>query len=805
MLKNHLRLAVRNLRKRAGYTLINVGGLALGITVCLLMGLYVQEELRYDRFHEKADHIAMLAKDDDGRLSMATPYPLADAVEENVAGVVRAVRTGYPSNADVQRPGQPLESERRVLYAEDGFFEMFSFPLIAGDVTTALATTEGAVLTQSMAADFFGDENAIGQMLAFEGRYEGRDTTYQLTVQGVVEDVPATSTIQFDMMVPFNLRAPSQRRAGSWGARQYLTYVELAQPVVASELGADVTQALLPLVEEHRASYAAIPLPDYYLSAQFSTDGFRGQWRYVYVFGAAALFILLIACINYINLAMARSLERAKEVGVRKSVGASHRQLVGQFLGESMLLSGAALALALGLMLLLVPAFNTLFGTALRVSWGAHGLVLLMLSGLMLVLGLAAGLYPALVLARYQPTQVLRGAGATPAAGGGWLRRVLVVTQFAASVALIVATLIIYQQLEFMQAKNLGFDGSQVVIVDLPTQAVQQRAEVIKQEAQAHTGIQHLSLTNAIPGRFYGQIGYSMNQVTTEAEADDENFVFNPGTIDAAYIATLDMQFVAGHDFQYDEAGTPIERGYLLNETAAQTLGWTPEEAVGKELNLLGTDEAALPILGVLRDFHVRSLHDAIIPVVLMPGEFSSYSMPSSVVARLAPDQVRDAMDHLQQVMATHAPDEPFAYAFLDENFEAMYRAEERLRHIFTTFAVLAVLVACFGLFGLAALSAERRTKEIGIRKVLGASVHHLVGLLSREFAVLVLAALAVGIPISYLLMQQWLADFAYRADISPVLFVLTALLALSIALGTVSYHALRTALADPVKSLRYE
>lgn len=801
MLKNHLRIAFRTLRKRTGYTLINVGGLGLGITVCLLMGLYVQEELRYDRFHEKADRIAMLAKDDDGHLSMSTPYPLADALEANVAGVTRAVRTGYAHAVDVQRPGTGQESERRVLLADAGFFDMFSFPAVAGDPSTALDTPEGAVLTRSLATDLFGEANPVGQALAFEGR----DTTYQVTVKGVVEDVPTTSTIQFDLVASLNLRNASQRQPDSWGARMYLTYVEMGHPVDAVALGKQATQALLPLAGEDRASYAAIALPDYYLSDQSITDGFRGQRRYVYIFGAVALFILLIACINYVNLAMARSLERAKEVGVRKSVGASRQQLVGQFLGEALLLSGAALLVALALMTLLLPAFNTLFGTKLSVSWETHGLVLLLLSVLTVAVGVAAGLYPALVLSRYQPSRVLRGSGATMAAGGGWLRRVLVVTQFAASAALIVATLIIYQQLGYMQTKNLGFNGSQVVVIDLPTAEMQQRSEVIRQEVEAHTGIQQVSLTNAIPGRFYGEIGYSMNQVTAEAPTEAATFSFNPGTIDRAYVATLGMEFLAGHDFAYDAAGVPIERGYLFNETAARTLGWTPEEAVGKEINLLGADAAPLPILGVLRDFHVRSLHDAIIPVVLMPADFYAYSMPPSVVARLAPDQMRSAMDHLEQVMATHAPGEPFAYTFLDETFDAMYRAEERLSQIFTTFAALAILVACFGLFGLTALTTERRTKEIGIRKVLGATVGHLILLLSREFAALVVAALALGIPVAYLLMQRWLADFAYRVEISPTIFLYAALAALGIALVTVSYHAIRAALADPVKSLRYE
>ncbi|NBC16738.1 MAG: FtsX-like permease family protein [Bacteroidetes bacterium] len=803
MFSNYLTIAFRRLRRRLGYTLINVVGLALGMAVCLLIGLYVQDELRFDRFHDDADRILVLGQDGTQRRSMATPYPLAATLEARVPGVERAVRTDWGSPLPVRRPDTQHRSERRVLLADDGFFEVFDFPLRRGEAT-ALGTPDGAVITASMAEDYFGEDDPLGQTLTFERFGEA----YSVTVRGVVEDAPRTSTIQFDLVAPITLIAEQYRQPDSWGASMYRTYAKATHVPDMDRFQTQLVDALTPVAGEERAArYLALPLPQLYLSDLYSTDGFRGQTRYLYIFGAVALFILLIACINYVNLATAHAAERAKEVGVRKTMGAGRGQLTRQFLGEALLLCGAALVVAGALTALALPAFNHLFGKALALTLADHGPLLLGLVGVLLAAGLTAGLYPAFVLTRFEPARVLRGAGQTTTASGGWLRRGLVVTQFAISAALIVATAIIYQQLHYVQTKHLGFDGDQVVLLEPSAPAAQQRIDLIAQEARNHAGVLQAAVAEAVPGRFRIQLAVPAEELHPDVATEEDAFVFTPAQVDSNFASTLGLEIAAGTDFS-DRSVAEAQGGVLLNETAAEALGWTPGDAVGRSLDLGG--ETPLPIVGVVEDFHTTSLHSPIRPVVMMlsspnyPSNMS-YSLPKLVAAKLNADDIRGAMDHLEQVLATHAPDAPFEYTFLDDEFDAMYRSERQLSTIFTAFAGLAILIACLGLFGLAAFVAQKRTKEIGIRKVLGASVAQIVGLLSREFAVLVVAALGLGLPVAYLLMNRWLDNFAYRIDIGPGVLALTGVLALLIAGIAVSYHALRAALVDPAESLRYE
>jgi putative ABC transport system permease protein len=796
MLRNYLTIALRTIRRRAGYTTINVFGLAVGMAACLLIGLYVGDELSYDTFHDRADRIYVMGTENDffGR-SIATSYPVGLTLEADLPPVERAVRTASRGAVTVRHPGGTVDGERDLLLVDAAFFEVFDFALIRGDRSTALDAPDAVVITQSMERDVFGDGDPMGETLTVELR----DSTHTLTVRGVAADVPDNSTIQFDLVVPTRLLDADRRDPTGWGLMMYTTYALLGQPLPADTLAAQAERAAAARLSDagrEPPSFFSIPLSELYLSDQHNTEGFRGQQRYLYIFGSVALFILLIAAINYVNLVTAQAQQRAKEVGVRKTMGAGRGQLARQFLSESVLVSGAALGLAIGLASLALPVFNDSFGTELTLLGGSRGPLLTGLAGAMLGIGVLAGAYPAFVLSRFEPVRVLRGASGTTAGGGGWLRRGLVVLQFALSAALIVGTIVVHQQLDFMQTKNLGFEGEQVAVVNLPWRTMAARQATARQQLLQHPSVQQVSLANAMPAYANLRVGQDVESVSPEANSNQEVFSWVPINTDSAFVETLGLQFVSGRPFEARGSGT----GVLINEVAARELGWTPEEAVGKPIRPGRGDDGR--VVGVVENFHLASLREEIMPALITIGDPSETGLAA---VKLSADGIQAGMDHIRSTMATLAPDAELEVRFLDDEFDAMYRSEERLSQIFTAFAGIAIFIACLGLLGLAAYAAQQRTKEIGIRKALGASIANIIGLLSKEFAALVVVALALGMPAAYWAMQQWLADFAFRTSVSGWTFVLTAVLALVIAGASVSLHAIRAARTDPVKALRTE
>ena len=802
MLKNHLLIAFRNLRRRSGYSAINVLGLAVAFACCLLVGLYVEDELSYDRFHDDADGLVAVGKRAFWGTGLSTPYPLGPALEE-IPGVEHAVRTGYARPTSVATTPDGDGYELRALPADPAFFETFSFPLQRGEAATVLGAPDGAVLTVTTARTLFGDADPIGKPVYVEHR----DTTLLLTVTGVADDVPEASTIQFDLTVPMAIVPEEYRREDSWGASMYQTYARLKAPVDTAAFNTQLRTTLADRMPEgHDASsFFAVSLPSLYLSDLHTADGFRGQTRYLYIFGSIALFVLLIAAINYVNLVTALGTQRAKEVGVRKTLGAGRGRLALQFLGESAIQSVLALVLAFGLAALVLPVFNELFEKSLALDLAAHGGAILGLSLFVLGVGVLAGLYPAFVLSRFQPVEALRGRGARGPGGTG-LRRGLVVVQFAVTVVLLVATGIVYQQLDFLQNRDLGFDGEQVVIVDLPPREAKRLADSVRRAALSHPAVLNATVADAVPGRFRTRLGLSPQEFSPDAVAnEDETIMVAPAKVDAAFVSTLGLRILAGRSFD-DARESDRTRAHVLTRSTVETFGWTPAEAVGKPFRIGGGDDTPFgEVIGVVEDFHIGSLHEEMEPVVFVMEAESSSSSNGVVAARLAPDQIRAGVAHLTSVVERFAPGEAFEYAFLDDTFDAMYRSEERLGQLFGIFAGLAIFVACLGLFGLAAFTAERRTKEVGIRKVLGASVGHLVLLLSREFAALVVVALVVAAPLAYLAAHRWLEGFAYRVEVGPGVFLLAGIAALAVALLAVGGHALRAASADPVQSLRHD
>ena len=797
MLRNYLTIALRTLRRQKGYTAINILGLAVGMTACLLIGLYVEDELTYDAFHEDADAIMVVGiQSDFFGLTQTTPYPLATLLAEQVPEVKAAVRTNMATRAVSVEEGT-FEREQRVLMVDSTFFDVFSFPMERGNPATALDAPRKVVVSASMAKAFFGEANPVGRTLSLEAI----DTP--VTVAGVVR-VPSGSTLTFDMVAPAALEPVGERRRSMWGMFMYNTYARLHQPMDPDAFSETVMAAAKPSLETYSFALSALPLPELYLSDMYDAEGFNGQRRYAYLFGTIALLILAIAAINYVNLVTAQANQRAREVGVRKTIGAHRTQVAQQFIGETVLLSLGALAAALVLTAIALPGFNVLFSKSLTL-WSAHSIPPLAgLSGFVLLVTLAAGTYPAVVLSGFQPVRALRGASRNTTSSGGWLRKGLVVTQFAVSAALILGTVVILQQLDYVQTKNLGFDGEQVVTLplgDVPTE----RHNAIKQEVMSHPDVQEAAVGGAMPGGFNVSFQVDIEDVAPTHASEQDKFSVMPAQVDADYIQTLGLELLAGRSFSADRP-TDRTRAYVLNREAADQLGWTVDEAIGQPFTFGKKDDASMgEVIGVVENFHIASLRNEIDPVVLQM-EADRFSSSSGILAaKLAPEGIRAGTDHIESVLASVAPDVAFDYAFLDDEFDAMYRSEERLASIFAVFAGIAIFVACMGLFGLAAFAAQRRTKEIGIRKVLGASLADVMGLLSKEFALLIGIALVVGSPIAYWTLQEWLQDFAYRVSVGPMAFALTAGVAFVIAGASVSYHAIRAAQTDPARALRSE
>jgi len=796
MLKNYLTVALRHLRRRKGYAFINVAGLAVGMACCLLIFLFVQDEQRYDRFHENADRIYRVVIErqaEEGVLHRAvTPPAMGPTLAREFPEVLAATRFFSMGRTLVER-GDRRFFEQDVWLADSSVFNVFSFRLLRGDPATALSAPYSLVVTETLARKYFGDDDPLGQVLTLSNDLD-------FTVTGVMADVPAHSHLAIDMLGAFETMQDfvEEGRLRNWIWQQFYTYLLLPEGYDAAGLAAKLPAFLdryaHPETQLRGFTYVSHlqPLPDIYLrsaSYQFDT-GPRGNIVYVYAFSATALLIVLIACFNFMNLATARSMQRAREVGLRKVIGAQRAQLIFQFLGESVLMALLALGLAVGMAALVLPSFNAFTGKALSLT--KHlGLVAGLLAGGVGV-GLLAGSYPALYLAAFQPAHVLKGTAGR--AGASILRQGLVVTQFTISTVLLIGTVVVMLQLDFIRAKNLGFAQEHVVVLPLRGD-MDDNAEAIKAELLRHSGATAAAASWGVPGEWAAGDDVRL-------PGHEETWPTGVMIVDYDFIDAYRMEMAAGRSFS--RAFSTDSSAFVLNETAARGLGWSPEEAVGQPLwwDEWGTDHVRKgEVIGVVADFHFRSLHEAIQPLVLLihPPSVGQLSV------RIRPDETAAVLDHLKAAWTTWAPGWPFEYGFLDEDLADEYEAEQQLARIIGIFSGLAILVACLGLFGLAAFMAERRTKEIGVRKVLGASAGSVVVLLSKDFTKLVALAFVLAAPLSYVAMSHWLGNFVYRIEISWLIFLIAGLVVLLIAVLTVSYQAIKAALTDPVRALRYE
>jgi putative ABC transport system permease protein len=797
ILKNSLKITYRNFRRQKLYTVINLAGLAVGMACFILIMTYVHHETRYDAFHGNAGRIFRLTmagtlSRQDFNLATSNGAIAPDLVKE-LPEIERAVRIRRRYRTPVEY-GDKLFFEEGILWADAGFFEVFSFPLLQGDPDRALEVPHSAVLTREAAARYFGHDDPVGKVLRINHAVD-------FTVTGVVEDPPADSHLDFDMLFSFVTYQNANSRdfsrwLGDFNNYSYLLLREGTEPAALERKFAPfIEQKMGPVLKAVGGDIRFVlqPVTDIHLHSRLNGEISRNSdASTVSIYAAVALFILFLACINFMNLSAARSAKRALEVGIRKVHGAVKSRLVSQFLGESLIQSVMALALALLLVQAGLPLFRAIVGIALphpfaQVSWLAPGLF-----GLALLVGLAAGSYPAFVLSRFRPAEVLKGT-----VSGGRLksrfRTVLVVFQFAVSALLLIMTGVILLQIRFMRTKDLGFDRERVAVVRLDTPGSRGSVEAIKQEFLRLPDVVSVGSSSHAP-----DWGGRRNICQPEGFDVDESPGMAIVGIDHDYLETMRIDIVRGRGFSKDfpgDEGTSV----LINETAARVCGW--EDPIGKTIRELDGQAIAKTVVGVVRDFHFMDVRRMIEPMMMN----SDPEGAEALVARLAPGDVAGHMEGLRRAWAGTTGGAPFDFYLLENALEAQYRPEEALAALFTFFAMLAVFIACLGLFGMAAFTTEQRTKEIGIRKVLGASAAKLVAILNRDMGKYVLAANLVAWPVAYLAARWWLRDFAYRTAIPLWIFGAAGGLVLVIGFLTTSYHSVRAASSDPVDSLRYE
>jgi predicted permease len=787
MLKNYVLVALRALRRQKGYAFINVLGLSVGLACSFFILLWVAHEVRYDRFHEGGDRLYRAMRHahlgDNIYTWSAMPKPLAGVLEEDIPEVEHAALLSWRERSILTAGDRSFREEG--YFAGPAFFEMFSFPFLTGDPATAIDDPTSIAISASAAERIFGPDwradGVVGRTLTVDHRKDFR-------VAGVFADVPEASSLRFDFVLPIEDFLARNDWTEHWGNSGLEIYVELNEGASLAEADAKVA----PLItEHHEGAHATVflqPFEDMRLWGNYRDGELAGgRIEFVRVFVVVAVFLLLIAAINFMNLATARAGQRAKEIGVRKAIGAGKGALARQFLVESALLALVAFVLALALVAALLPAFGDLTGIDLALG-AIDPRFLLAGLGIALVTGLLAGSYPALYLSSFSPTAVLRGTF-RQGPGAARLRKGLVVFQFALSTLLIVGTLTVYLQMDYIRTKNLGVDRENVVSMALEGPAREQY-DAFRQELLARPGIQTVTASSQSPLN----VGSSTTDPAWEGKPEDDNTLFHIIDTNYDFVEAMRMELAAGRTFSRDFASDTAN--YVVNERAVEAMGL--ETPIGEPLSFWGQDGQ---IIGVVEDFHMNSLYSEIEPTILRLDPPDA----GRLFVRTAPGQTPEALASLEAVHARFNPGYPFDYEFLDADYEEMYRGELVMGALSRIFAGIAIFVACLGLFGLAAFMAEQRRKEVGVRKVLGASVPSLVALLSKDFAWLVVAAFAVAAPVSYFLMSRWLDGFAYRIDLGPVVFVAAGLVALAVALLTVSYHAFRTATADPVKALRYE
>jgi putative ABC transport system permease protein len=803
VIKNYLKIAFRNIIKHKSFSVINIVGLAIGIACSILIFVFVAHELSYDKYHEKADRtyrIAVRASIGDTKINQT--YSSSETFRRLLEDFPE-IETGVKF-LDVGRTpitlGEETFYESRFFAVDSTFFDVFSIPLIQGDPKKALADPNSMVMSEDTALKYFGTTDAVGKILRADFSYGPGSTDFEIT--GVSENVPVNSHFHYDLLAS-SATFPTFINNTGWSSNNFITYVVLKEGTTQvwfdeklkkftrKHMGAERFDAWV--AKGNFWEYFLQPITRIHLTSDLNGEfEANGNETYIYIFSAISIIILLIACINFMNLSTAKSSLRAKEVGMRKVVGSGRSRLVFQFLSESVLLSYIALALGIGIFLVLFPLYENLIGKQLNIPYLDSFVVIPLVLAFGLIVGVISGSYPAFFLSSFKPIAALKG-NKSMSKGGSWLRNILVIFQFTISIFLIIGTLAVNQQLKFFQNKQLGFDKEQVLVINNPG-SLSNTVNPFKEELRKYSSIIDVSGSNTLPGRSFSNIGFG-------AEGVEESFTLNLCVCDYDFLDTLKLEMAQGRFFSKEF--TTDSHAAVLNEKSAELLGW--EDPIGKKINNWASKKGNFVVIGVIKDYHYESLHQEIRPQALFLSGGYYTNVERYISVRLNTENISGTIKHIESKWKEFAPQMPFEYSFLDQDYDNLYMNERQTRKLFSIFSFLAIFIACLGLFGLASFIADQKTKEIGIRKVLGASVTRIVKNLNKSFLKWVLIANLIAWPIAWFAMNRWLENFAYRIGLSWWMFVLAAVLAVFIALLTVSFQTVKAALKNPIDSLRYE
>jgi putative ABC transport system permease protein len=817
LFSNYLRVGLRKIKRQKVYSMINITGLAVGLACCAVIILYVRNELSYDAYHKDADRIYRVAVH---RINIvgehwfvATPAPLGPELKKSYPQVQQAVRVVPPyENAShvLVVKGEKRYFENRIWFADEDIFQLFRMPFIQGNPQTALTHPNSVVITEGMADKYFGEESAFGNMIQIEIDYDtGTVELQDYEVTGIIKNAPANTHLKYDMFLAMaNMRSNVSSFEEDWfNPKVKYTYVKLAAGTDAAAFEKGLQPISDFMIQRYSEEYnREMNLHDFFLQPVTRIHMYShfmreieppGNWYYIYIYSIIAFLILLIGCMNFINLSAALSTTRTKEVGLRKVVGAQRRQLIWQFLGESFLITFLAFILASALTSLLLLPFNKMAGTELTLSGLAQPLVLFSLLALLLIVSIGSGIYPALILTAFNPISVLHGKLA-PSSRGSFTQKILVVGQFAISIFLVICALTVFQQLQFMKGRALGFDLEQKLVLRVKSNMPHLRRdyEAIKNDFLTNPSITGATVSSSVPGDRTNS-GYYMSPRMEDFKGVPFIKVI---TMDYDFIPEYDIRMIAGRAFQRG-VGNDEREAYLINRAAVKELGFSsPEEALGKNF-MAHYHRLNKKIIGITDDFHYRGMQEMVEPLV-MDIENSLFE---AITLSIRVENMNDLMRFIRSTWEDHFPGVPFEYSFLDESFDREYRYEQQMSKLLGIITALGFFIACLGLFGLASFVTRSRRKEIGIRRVLGASTADIVAMLSKRFVLLIIVSVIIASPIAWLSMNKWLQDFAYRVDMNLFVFVLAAAGSLAIALATVGLQGFRAAIANPADSVRDE
>jgi ABC-type antimicrobial peptide transport system permease subunit len=788
MLKNYATITWRNMRRQKTYSFINIAGLAVGLACCLLITLWILDECSYDRFHENHDRLYRVVVNQPSsggvRKIVATPPPLGPTLKNDAPEIVEAIRLSYWGSVPL-RSGDKSFNETNMIVVEPAFFDIFTFPITKGEGAASLNAPNSALISERRAESFFGNGDPIGKTIHIDSRFD-------YIVRGVFQDTPNNTHIrQFDLVLPWSqLEHMDWYASDSWGAYSYRTYVLLDDRASIQ----DVNRKIKKIIQQHSSGskneILLEPITDIHLRSHYRlSTGLRGI-VYVYIFSVVAFFILLIACVNFMNLTTARSFNRAKEIGMRKTLGALRRHVIVQFFGESMFMTVYAVGLALVLVSLVLAEFNKFTGKQISVRSLFDWQAFIVLVGITLFTGCVAGSYPALYLSSFRPIHALSRVLQSGKKKSGF-RRLLVILQFTLSIILIIGTLVVYAQLDYIRNRKIGWDREHLIGLSL-SKEMKKSYDILKSEILKHTRVLNVTAAYSEPTNFET----SSSSVNWDGKDPEEIVHVTGNLVDFDFLDTLNIEIAAGRSFS-KEYSTDATEAFLINETLAGMMG--TGFPIGAKFSFFGREGR---VIGVMKDFHFHSLRTGIGPLAIGIGSDDYWN---HVLVRIHPDNISATIEDLNGIWKKIFPHNPFSFSFMEEEYERQYRSEVRMGRLINVFAVLAVFIACLGLIGLTSFAVEQRRKEISIRKVLGASPGNVIWILGRELVIGVLVAIIISCPLAYFVMSSWLRNFAYRTGIGLEFFVLSSFLALAVAIFAVMAQSIRAAKSNPADSLRFE